>query len=188
MNSRSVPGESSERGGRFRGLTAGLEAVAEFESVQGLAVEASDSSCNSDKSCEKENHVEEFETHCYISPGAFLGSTDDVDIVEVSQHGGREEEIDKGENSPDTLHASENAEKGGNTQKRRNPREPIPLPNLEIATPHNTSTKRNGQRLWTKRDSNEKSGGKREEFRKKIPKKAKSICTALRGNVQFMAI
>jgi hypothetical protein len=49
----------------------------------------------------------------YISPGAFLGSTDDVDIVEVSQHGGREEEIDKGENSPDTLHASENAEKRG---------------------------------------------------------------------------
>lgn len=62
--SRSVPGESSECGGRFGSLTAGLEAAAESEVVQDVAVEASDSSCNSDKSCEKENHVEEFKTHC----------------------------------------------------------------------------------------------------------------------------
>jgi len=41
-----------------------------------------------------------------------LGSTDDVDIVEISQHGGREEKIDKGENRPDTLDASEMRKKG----------------------------------------------------------------------------
>jgi hypothetical protein len=61
--------------------------------------------------------------------------------VEASQYGWRDEKINKREDGPDTLHASETFKKRVNTQKRRKPKEPYPPPNLEIATPHNTRTK-----------------------------------------------
>jgi hypothetical protein len=38
----------------------------------------------------------------------FWAVTDDINVVEISQYGWRDEKIDEGENGPDSLHASEN--------------------------------------------------------------------------------
>lgn len=60
--------------------------------------------------------------------------------MEGGQNGGSEKEVDERENSPDTLYVN-NVNEREDTQKRRKPNEPNPLPNLEMATPHNTSTR-----------------------------------------------
>jgi len=58
-----VPREGSKGSCGLGGLTASLEVVVAWESVQDFAVEAADSSCDGDESSEKEDHVKEFKTH-----------------------------------------------------------------------------------------------------------------------------